>query len=419
LSEEKTKPKILYMTDYSTRSGFGLVADNVCKGLSEKFDVFLLGWGFHFQEPIGRNGYTLLPSGQHPFGADILPYYLERLKPEVLITQADTRMIDYLPDLLNQMPTKPTWIYYPVIDGHVWDLENKRTKWPSNWTAVMKQADVVVGMTKFGQKILKANGLEDARHIDHGVDTSVFKPFPKKVKEEIKQSVGLGGKFVVGGIFKNIQRKNPEKYLHSYAIFRKRKENKTVLLLHTQPNQKSGGQIDLVQQAIDIGLVPGKDVVFSSRGVPTSQMPAVYNSMDVFWTLGGMESFCIPLVEAMSCGVPVVALQATTFPEILGKTGLLTKVPTYPGSKGVPFTYGSYNGVECMVPNPYDVAKKTNSLYADKFLRERIAINESERAVKFYDWSLIRKQWVELVKSCVITEDDLPEEWQKIYEQTK
>ncbi len=416
------KTKIMYMTDYSTRTGFGGVADNVCKRLTDDYDVYLLGWGFHYQEPLKRNGYILLPTGQHPFGADVLPSYLMQIKPEVLIVQADTRMVDWLPMLLQRIPNKPTWIYYPVIDGHVFDIKNKQTKWPSNWTAVMKQADIVVGMTKFGQKILKANGIEDAKYIPHGVDTGVFRSYSKEQKQELRKSV-VGGffqnKFVVGGVFKNINRKNPEKYLQAFALFRRGKEDKVVLLLHTPPNREVGGEHDLVQQATDIGLEVSKDVIFSTPTLKTEEMPNLYNCMDVFWNLGGMEGFDLPLLEAMACGVPVVSLDATTHPEILGDTGILSKPPTYPGSKGVPVTFGSYNGVECKIPNPYDIAKQTERLYKDEKLRQEISFKEVERVVKYYDWSVVIKQWKQLLKGCIITEDQLPEEWKRIYEQTK
>ena len=412
------KPKIMMMTDASLKTGFGLVSHNIAIGLADNgFDVYYIGWGFKHEEDIQRVNYKLLPTGNHPFGGDVLPSYIQQIKPELLITQADTRMLDWLPNLLKQIPHRPSWLFYPVIDGHVWDTENKRLKWPGNWTNIIKQADIVVAMTQWGQSILKHNGV-DAKYIPHGVDTTLFKPYLYDQKEEIKKSANLQGKFVIGGVFKNIQRKNPEKYLHAFSLFRKGREEKVVLLLHTPPNRESGGEFDLVQQCVDIGLVPGKDVIFSNMAPPQT-MPSVFNVMDVFWALGGMEGFCLPVTEAMACGIPVVALNGTTFPEILGGTGILTDVPTYPGSHNTPITYGSYNGVEGLVCNPYDVAKKTETLYEDKQLRERVSYKETERAITVYDWSIVRKQWVEVVKSCIITPEQLPVEWQQLYEQTK
>ncbi len=411
------KPKIMGMTDHSLKTGFGIVMHNILEGLAEFYDVYFLGWGFHYEDILLRGKYKLLPSGNHPFGEDVLPYYLQQINPEVLITQVDIRMVDWLPDMLKQLPNKPTWILYPVIDGHVWDLQNTQKKWAGNWVSIMKQADIVVGMTEFGQKILQVNGI-DAKYIPHGVDSSFFKPFPEAQRAEIKKGIGAENKFIIGGIFKNIQRKNPEKYLQAYSIFRQGIEDKTILVLHTAPNRKAGGEMDLAQQASDLGLVIGKDVLFSNA-VPPQYMSSVLNSFDVFWALGGMEGFCLPLLEAMACGVPVVAINGTTFPEILGGTGMLSDVPIYPDSHVCPVTYGSYNGIEGLLPNSFDIAKKTKILYENPKLREEMSFKESVRASSVYDWSIVRKQWIKLIKSCIVTEEQLPEEWKKILEQTK
>lgn len=408
------KQKIVGMTDHSTRTGFGLVMHNILAGLSEFYDTYFIGWGFHSDEPTRRGNYTLLSTANHPFGADVLPSYLMQLRPEVLIVQADSRMVDYLPGMLKQIPNKPTWIFYPVIDGYVWDSENKCTKWAGNWTAIMKEADKLVAMTEFGQKVLKANGLE-SQVIYHGVDTNLFKPFPPEAKNQIKENLGLKDKFIVGGVFKNIQRKNPEKYLQSFCLFRKGKESKVALLLHTSPNREAGGEMDLIEHCADYGLLTGKDVFFTQQGVPPQQMPAIFNAMDVYLHLGTMEGFGLPIIEAMSCAIPVVASNASTSSELLGGTGTLVEVPTYPKSHGMPISFGSYNGIECPVPNPYDVAEKLQKLYIEPQLRKEIGLQESERACKVFDWSIIRKQWVDLVKSCIVDVSTLPEEWARIY----
>ncbi len=417
MTEQKTnKSKVLGMTDASSKSGFGRQIDGILNGLAKDFDPYLLGWGFHYEEPIKRGNYTLLPTGNHPCGADVLPYIIQQLKPEVLITQADTRMIDWLPGQLKQMAQKPTWIFYPVVDGHVWNLNCKMDKWPSNWTNIINQADVVVAMTDFGKNILEASGVpkEKLTRIYHGVDTTVFRPYLPEEKEQIKANLGLKGKYVVGGVFKNIVRKNPEKYLHAFQIFRQGREDKVALLLHTTPQPSQQGEFDLIQQANDVGLVVGKDVFFSNVGIPGFVMPQIYNAMDTFWALGGMEGFNLPLIEAMGCGIPIVALNGTTHPEILAGSGLLVDVPLYPNGHGCLVTQGSYNGVEGLNCNPYEVAKKTELLYNDKLLREKCSYKEIEQAVTRFDWPIIQSQWCELVKKYVVSESDLPAEWQAV-----
>jgi glycosyltransferase involved in cell wall biosynthesis len=47
-----------------------------------------------------------------------------------------------------------------------------------------------------------------------------------------------------------------------------------------------------------------------------------YRSADVFVMPSAHEGFCIPVIEAMACGVPVVAARATALPETVGSAGL-------------------------------------------------------------------------------------------------
>ncbi|MCI0456449.1 MAG: glycosyltransferase family 4 protein [Gemmataceae bacterium] len=47
-----------------------------------------------------------------------------------------------------------------------------------------------------------------------------------------------------------------------------------------------------------------------------------YRAADVFVTASLWESFCIPVVEAMACGVPVVAARAAALPETVASAGL-------------------------------------------------------------------------------------------------
>ncbi len=63
-------------------------------------------------------------------------------------------------------------------------------------------------------------------------------------------------------------------------------------------------------------------VRFSGK-VSAAELAAAYRSADLFLCLSDHEGFGVPLLEAMHCGVPVVAFAAGAVPETLGKAGLL------------------------------------------------------------------------------------------------
>ncbi len=59
--------------------------------------------------------------------------------------------------------------------------------------------------------------------------------------------------------------------------------------------------------------------------VPHSDIPAYYAAADVFAISTGYEGFCIPVLEAMAAGLPVVASRKDPIPEVMGGTGLLVE----------------------------------------------------------------------------------------------
>jgi len=58
-------------------------------------------------------------------------------------------------------------------------------------------------------------------------------------------------------------------------------------------------------------------------GVPPETLRAFYERADLFVTASDHEGFCVPLLEAMSFGLPVIARATTAVPETLGGAGLL------------------------------------------------------------------------------------------------
>jgi hypothetical protein len=70
-------------------SGYGTVTGSVCRRPHDRgYHVDLVGWQTSGQG-TEWHGMRVWPAGSHRYGADVLPDYLERLRPDLLITLGD------------------------------------------------------------------------------------------------------------------------------------------------------------------------------------------------------------------------------------------------------------------------------------------------------------------------------------------
>jgi glycosyltransferase involved in cell wall biosynthesis len=67
-----------------------------------------------------------------------------------------------------------------------------------------------------------------------------------------------------------------------------------------------------------------RDVVFTGH-VAQDELMAYYSAADLFLCLSEHEGYCVPLVEAMHAGVPVIAYAAGAVAETLGGGGILLR----------------------------------------------------------------------------------------------
>lgn len=102
--------------------------------------------------------------------------------------------------------------------------------------------------------------------------------------------------------------------------------------------------------------------------VPTEDMPVIYSSARAFVFPSLVETFGKPLVEAMRCGIPVVASNTSCIPEVLGDAGILV--------------------------DPLDVEKMSKAIYQALFnqqLRNDLIARGQKRA-KDFSWDTGAKE---------------------------
>lgn len=113
--------------------------------------------------------------------------------------------------------------------------------------------------------------------------------------------------------------KRQERLIAALAVARRRDDPVAELVLVGRADPPAYGQA-LRRWATVLGLA---DVVHFVSGLSASELAAYYAESDVFVCASEHEGFCVPLIEAMSAGLPVVAAATTAIPETVGDAGVL------------------------------------------------------------------------------------------------
>jgi glycosyltransferase involved in cell wall biosynthesis len=112
-------------------------------------------------------------------------------------------------------------------------------------------------------------------------------------------------------------RKNINGVVEAYGIFKKQSKMQHKLVLAGSLGWKGE---EALQKAVESGLE--KDVIHLGY-VPDEDLPWLMSGATVFLYPSLYEGFGIPTIEAMACGIPVIASNSTSLPEVVGDAGLL------------------------------------------------------------------------------------------------
>ena len=130
----------------------------------------------------------------------------------------------------------------------------------------------------------------------------------------------------------------------------------------------------LMQVLNDIGHPEiRKDIVMTGY-VPNTEMPAIINQCKVFLYPSLRESFGIPILEGMACGVPVITSNTSSMPEIAGDAAAIVD-PT----------------------KPDEIVAAIQRILSDKAYTNDLCEKGIARAKKF-SWRAMAERYLELYK---------------------
>jgi glycosyltransferase involved in cell wall biosynthesis len=176
-----------------------------------------------------------------------------------------------------------------------------------------------IGDSTYNQAELDALGYAKTTRCGLMVDLQRFHDEPDaRVLQSLRPAAGAGGThwLFVGRVAPN---KSQHDVVAAFAVYRKLFDPEARLsLIGSRTGLRYRRAIDKLLVDLDIG-----GAVSIREGLKHQELLAYYRSADVFVCLSRHEGFCVPVLEAMELGVPVLALAASAVPETVGDAAVL------------------------------------------------------------------------------------------------
>jgi glycosyltransferase involved in cell wall biosynthesis len=172
----------------------------------------------------------------------------------------------------------------------------------ATWATYLSGADKCYVMSEFAVKECEKMGVK-AEHLTIGIDTESWKPPTTEERQKLRESYGLGDEFVILTVADNQERKNLWGALSAIGMFKKNYNKPFKYWLVTRENQYVGYRLR------DLAMVEGmlKELTIFERGMPFKMLWGLYACADAFLLTSKAEGLGMPVLEAMSVGVPIVA----------------------------------------------------------------------------------------------------------------
>ena len=232
---------------------------------------------------------------------------------------------------------------------------------------VSKKAKEIVTVSNFEkERIKEIMGLDNnLLAIYNGVGEHFTKISDSKILHTTKNKYNLPDNFLFF-LGNTDPKKNTPNVLKAFALFNKRVNKKYKLVM-----------LDYDKDALNLILADINeewlnDYIHLTGYVPNTELPQIINMCHIFLYPSLRESFGIPILEGMACGVPVITSNTSSMPEIAGDAALFSD---------------PYNAT--------DIAEKIYLLETNKELRDTL-IDRGYIRSSLFSWLNMAKEYNKL-----------------------
>jgi len=184
--------------------------------------------------------------------------------------------------------------------------------------ALAGRVDLALGDSEFNRQELESLGFERTGVMPIAVDLGRITRAPRRPALESVLNDGLVNFLFVGRIVPNKRIEDHIRLAEQY----KRYVDVCYRFIFVGRTDGVPRYYAAIQALLDRYEMPPERFVFTGA-VPDEDLAAYYRTADVYISLSEHEGFCVPLLEAMAAGVPVLAYASTAVPDTMGGAGVL------------------------------------------------------------------------------------------------
>lgn len=293
--------KVLALTEFTkVGSGYTYLMSPILQGMTELgHDVKIIGLSYDGSEH--HYNFSAVPAATVQDSVAIAQNIVKLWNPDIFLCGLDIPLQIQIKENLKDMTAK-----YIAITP----LENPPLT--QTWAAYLFMLDWVFFISELGRKSAEVAGLSKVDHIQVGVDSVSNKPPTPEHRKKLREDLGLDKDFVILTVADNQERKNLWAALQIVSNLKSLGE-KVKFLLVTRENSPVGYKLRDLCTTLDIN----KEVLITERGIPLDELWKLYASADIYLSTSKAEGLGLPVLEAMACGLPVVATDTGALSEVL------------------------------------------------------------------------------------------------------
>jgi len=301
----------------SIRSGYGNLTRHIPSRLVAKgFQIFVSA--YYGLEPGGViliNGVPHLPSKVGRFGEQSCLRHYQSLKCSAAILTTDFWAFGWFPQKI------PYSILHSPMDHEDYN---------DSLMNMVRGFDNVISICKWQKKNLKKKGIEST-YIPHGVNTKLFQPINQNKAREMTRFPE--DKTIALWLSANSDKEPRKSWTEGFEgikYFLEQNpdaEKDFMVFVHTNPTDERGINLIALRQYMGLDkFIHFENPFLSHVGLRDEEISLLYNSADFLLNPSRREGFGMPIIESMSCGIPVIGTNFSSMIELIKGRGWLAKV---------------------------------------------------------------------------------------------